>query len=53
MIRAMFNLRCKAGHSHYSPEPKAWVGKACMKALDSLNGNAGKKCAEEMREHAA
>lgn len=48
MIRKMFNLRCKAGHYHYSPEPEKWVGRGCAKALDALPGKQGKKCDEPM-----
>ena len=30
MIRAMFNLRCSAGHKHYSPTPTLFIGRGCM-----------------------
>lgn len=46
MIRKMFNLRCKAGHHHYSPDPKAWAGRTCMTALSA--DAKGKKCPEPM-----
>lgn len=35
MIRAMFNLRCAAGHNHYSPNPKAWIGMSCGKPFEN------------------
>ena len=48
MIREMYNLRCPAGHYHYSPNPKAWIGRACMKALEPLEARS-KKCMEPMQ----
>ena len=48
MIRKLYNLRCTDGHYHFSPDPKAWVGKVCMKAHDAPEPKS-KKCDAEMR----
>lgn len=55
MIRQHFNLRCRAGHHHYSPTPKIWVGRECLKPLDVIyrkdgtQAHGGSKCHEPMR----
>ncbi len=34
MLARMMNLRCRAGHWHYSPQPHLWVGRECWHTKD-------------------
>ncbi len=45
-----WNLRCSAGHMHFSPTPKEWVGMPCGRPLDKLGeGYRAKRCDKPMR----
>ena len=44
MIRAMMNLRCKAGHRFYSPTPAHWLDHECGVVFGT-----GKTCGEPIR----
>jgi hypothetical protein len=45
MIRAKLNLICPRGHRHYSPTPKAFVGRGCS----ASKPNDTKKCELTLR----
>lgn len=40
-------LRCTAGHMHYSPNPKYWVGMSCGKPKST--GDIKQRCKKPMR----
>lgn len=55
MIREKYNLKCRAGHYHYAPEPKLWKDRMCLKPFedplrkDGYPRVTGKKCEKPLR----
>lgn len=43
-----YNLTCKNGHIHWSPEPEKWVGKECLTPM-VRDGKSKARCHEAVR----
>jgi hypothetical protein len=56
MIRQKYNLKCAAGHYHYSPTPNAFVDLGCGKPFVSPMTASGdlrrdaERCSEKLKK---